>query len=86
MLSQYRPFKTDGEISQLQYRQGSTDLLTVLQARQTLFSAEGQLAQTKLAHMQPVLHLFEALIPLIIDHLEVPLPCAKETPVLGDGT
>jgi multidrug efflux system outer membrane protein len=27
------------KISQLQYRQGATDLLTVLQAQQTLFSA-----------------------------------------------
>jgi outer membrane protein, multidrug efflux system len=49
------------KISQLQYRQGATDLLTVLQAQQTLFSAEDQLAQTTLAHMQAVVHLFEAL-------------------------
>jgi multidrug efflux system outer membrane protein len=49
------------EISQLQYRQGVTELLTVLQAQQTLFAAEDQLAQTKLARMQAVIHLFEAL-------------------------
>jgi multidrug efflux system outer membrane protein len=49
------------KISQLQYRQGTADLLTVLQAQQTLFSAEDQLAQTMLAHMQAVVHLFEAL-------------------------
>ena len=49
------------KISQLQYRQGATDLLTVLQAQQTLFLAEDQLAQTTLAHMQAVVHLFEAL-------------------------
>jgi NodT family efflux transporter outer membrane factor (OMF) lipoprotein len=48
-------------ISQLQYRQGATELLTVLQAQQTLFAAEDQLAQTQLAHMQAVIHLFEAL-------------------------
>ena len=48
-------------ISQLQYRQGVTELLTVLQAQQTLFAAEDQLAQTKLAHAQAVIHLFEAL-------------------------
>ncbi len=48
-------------ISQLQYRQGVTELLTVLQAQQTLFAAEDQLAQTTLAHMQAVVHLFEAL-------------------------
>jgi multidrug efflux system outer membrane protein len=49
------------KISQLQYRQGVTDLLTVLQAQQTLFLAEDQLAQTTLAQMQAVVHLFEAL-------------------------
>jgi len=48
-------------IAQLQYRQGTTDLLTVLQAQQTLFSAEDQLAQNTLARMQALVHLFEAL-------------------------
>jgi outer membrane protein, multidrug efflux system len=48
-------------IAQLQYRQGTSDLLTVLQAQQTLFSAEDQLAQSTLARMQAVVHLFEAL-------------------------
>jgi multidrug efflux system outer membrane protein len=48
-------------ISQLQYRQGATDLLTVLQAQQTLFSAEDQLAGTTFARMQAVVHLVEAL-------------------------
>jgi multidrug efflux system outer membrane protein len=56
------------EISQLQYRQGTTDLLTVLQAQQTLFSAEDQLAQIMLAHMQAVVHLFEALGGGWIEH------------------
>jgi outer membrane protein TolC len=49
------------EISQLQYRQGATDLLNVLQAQQTLFSAESQLAQMTLANRQAAVHLFEAL-------------------------
>jgi multidrug efflux system outer membrane protein len=49
------------QISQLQYRQGTTDLLTVLQSQQTLFSAEDQLAQVNLARMQSVVHLYEAL-------------------------
>ena len=49
------------EISQLQYRQGATDFITVLQAQQTLFSAEDQLAQTTLTRMQAVVHLYEAL-------------------------
>jgi multidrug efflux system outer membrane protein len=49
------------EISQLQYRQGATDFITVLQAQGTLFSAEDELAQTALARMQAVVHLYEAL-------------------------
>jgi multidrug efflux system outer membrane protein len=49
------------EIAQLQYRQGATDLITVLQAQQTLFSARDQLAQIMLARMQAVVHLYEAL-------------------------
>jgi outer membrane protein, multidrug efflux system len=49
------------EISQLQYRQGTTDLLTVLQSQQTLFSAEDQLAQITLARVQAVVGLYTAL-------------------------
>jgi multidrug efflux system outer membrane protein len=49
------------QIAQLQYRQGTTDLLTVLQSQQTLFMAEDQLAQITLARMQAVIHLYEAL-------------------------
>lgn len=49
------------QISQLQYRQGVTDLLNVLQAQQTLFSAQDQLAQAALANRQASVHLFEAL-------------------------
>jgi NodT family efflux transporter outer membrane factor (OMF) lipoprotein len=48
-------------IAQLQYRQGAAELLTVLQAQQTLFAARDQLAQIQLARMQAVVHLFEAL-------------------------
>lgn len=48
-------------IAQLQYRQGTTDLLTVLQSQQTLFSAQDQLAQITLARMQAVVHLYQAL-------------------------
>jgi NodT family efflux transporter outer membrane factor (OMF) lipoprotein len=58
------------KISQLQYRQGATELLTVLQAQQTLFSAEDQLAQITLAHMQAVVHLFEALGGGWMEHTE----------------
>jgi len=49
------------EISQLQYRQGTADLLNVLQAQQQLFSAQDQLVQIQLAHRQAGVHLYEAL-------------------------
>jgi len=49
------------EISQLQFRQGVGDLLAVLQAQQTLFAAEDQLAQITLANRQAAVHLYEAL-------------------------
>ena len=49
------------QISQLQYRQGTTDLLNVLQAQQTLFSARDQLAQATLANRQAAIHLYESL-------------------------
>ena len=49
------------EISQLQYRQGAGELLAVLQAQLTLFSAQDQLVQTTLANRQAAIHLYEAL-------------------------
>jgi outer membrane protein, multidrug efflux system len=48
-------------ISQLQYRQGVADLLNVLQAQQTLFQAKDELAQAKLARLQALVHVYEAL-------------------------
>jgi len=49
------------EISQLQYRQGVADLLTVLQAQQQLFTAQDQLVLITLANRQASIHLYEAL-------------------------
>ena len=49
------------EISNLQYRQGTADLLGVLQAQQTLFAARDQLAQTQLVFMNAIVQLFAAL-------------------------
>jgi multidrug efflux system outer membrane protein len=49
------------EISQLQYRQGTADLLIVLQTQQTLFGAKDQLAQVKLSRIQALIHLYQAL-------------------------
>ncbi len=53
--------RTAFEISELQYRQGATDLLNVLQAQQTLFSAEDSLAQANLASDLAAVHLYQAL-------------------------
>lgn len=48
-------------ISEIQYREGVADLLVVLQAQQTLFSAEDQLVQTRLARLQANIALYQAL-------------------------
>jgi NodT family efflux transporter outer membrane factor (OMF) lipoprotein len=48
-------------ISELQYREGVTDLLTVLQTQQTLFSAQDQLVQIRLARLQAGVSLYRAL-------------------------
>ncbi len=48
-------------ISELQYREGVIDLLTVLQAQQTLFSAQDSLIQIKLARLQSGIGLYRAL-------------------------
>src|SRR5262249_2365485 len=49
------------QISQLQYRQGAADLLTVLQAQQTLFGAEDQLVQIMLSNRLASVRLSQAL-------------------------
>ncbi len=48
-------------ISELQYREGVTDLLTVLQTQQTLFTAQDQLVQVKLARLQASVSLYRSL-------------------------
>lgn len=48
-------------ISELQYREGVTDLLAVLQAQQTLFTAEDELVQTKQARLEAVVGLYQSL-------------------------
>jgi multidrug efflux system outer membrane protein len=58
------------EIAKLQYRQGAADLLIVLQAQQTLFAARDQLAQTTLARLQAVVHVYEALGGGWVEHRE----------------
>lgn len=48
-------------ISELQYREGVIDLLTLLQVQQTLYSSQDQLVQIKLARLQAEVGLYRAL-------------------------
>jgi NodT family efflux transporter outer membrane factor (OMF) lipoprotein len=48
-------------ISELQYREGTIDILSLLQNQQSLFSAQDALVQTKLARLEANLSLFNAL-------------------------
>ena len=48
-------------ISELQYREGVIDLLTLLQAQQTLFTSQDTLVQVKLARLQAGVGLYRAL-------------------------
>jgi len=48
-------------IAELQYREGVTDLLNVLQTQQTLFSTQDNLVQIRLARLQAGVGLYRAL-------------------------
>jgi multidrug efflux system outer membrane protein len=48
-------------ISEVRYREGVDDLLTVLDAQRTLFQAEDQVAQVRLARLQASVGLYKAL-------------------------
>jgi outer membrane protein, multidrug efflux system len=48
-------------ISELQYREGTIDILSLLTAQQTLFTAEDTLVQTKLARLEADVSLYIAL-------------------------
>jgi NodT family efflux transporter outer membrane factor (OMF) lipoprotein len=48
-------------LAEIRYREGVDDLLTVLDAQRTLFLAEDQLAQVRLARLQASIGLFKAL-------------------------
>ena len=49
------------DISEQRLQQGTIDLVTVLQTQQTLYQAEDALAQARLAHVQAVVSLYQAL-------------------------
>ena len=48
-------------ISEQRLREGTSDLVTVLQTQQTLYSAQDTLAQVRLAHVQAIVSLYQAL-------------------------
>lgn len=48
-------------LAEVRYREGADDLLTALDAQRTLFQAEDQLAQLRLARLQAALDLIKAL-------------------------
>ncbi len=48
-------------ISEIRLREGTLDLVTLLQTQQTLFTAEDLLVQARLARLQAVLSLYQAL-------------------------
>lgn len=49
------------DIAETRLREGTFDLVTVLQTQQTLFQAQDNLAEARLARMQAVLSLYQAL-------------------------
>src|SRR5262249_55059909 len=49
------------DISETRFREGTIDLLTVLQTQQTLYAAENALVQAQLARVQAVVSLYQAL-------------------------
>ena len=57
MTSSRRAF----DISEQRLREGTVDLVTVLQTQQTLFQAEDTLAQARLARLQAIVSLYQAL-------------------------
>ena len=49
------------QLAELRYKAGSDDLLTVLDAQRTLFSAQDQAAQVLLTRLQASVALYKAL-------------------------
>lgn len=49
------------DISEQRLNQGTIDLVTVLQTQQTLFTAQDNLVQARLAHVQAIVSLYQAL-------------------------
>jgi multidrug efflux system outer membrane protein len=95
-LSQQEKYLTDEvnaaseafRISEIQYREGVADLLTVLQSQQTLFTAQDQLVQIKLARAQADVGLYIALGGgwSEADKAETQMIPAQTTPVAAPAT
>jgi outer membrane protein, multidrug efflux system len=49
------------DISAVQYKTGTVDMITLLTTENTLFPAEDQLVQVRLAHVQALVSMFQAL-------------------------
>jgi NodT family efflux transporter outer membrane factor (OMF) lipoprotein len=49
------------EVSEQRFREGTLDLVTVLQTQQTLYTAEDALVVARLAHAQAIVSLYQAL-------------------------
>jgi outer membrane protein TolC len=49
------------EIAETRLREGTVDLVTVLQTQQTLFQAQDALAQARLSRLQAIVSLYQAL-------------------------
>jgi multidrug efflux system outer membrane protein len=49
------------DISEQRLREGTVDLVTVLQTQQTLYQAQDALVQARLAHVQAIVSLYQAL-------------------------
>jgi outer membrane protein, multidrug efflux system len=49
------------DIAEQRLREGTVDLVTVLQTQQTLYQADDALVQARLAHVQAILSLYQAL-------------------------
>lgn len=49
------------DIAEQRLREGTVDLVTVLQTQQTLYQAQDTLAQARLAHVQAIVGLYQAL-------------------------
>ena len=62
LLEQVREQATRAlQLAEVRYREGVDDLLVMLDAQRTLFQAQNQLVQIRLARLQATLSLFKAL-------------------------